>query len=141
MLAHKDFGGFDTEIRKLYKQSGLYINDGSSTPLWTIDWYAFKVFPSSDGIHLIRMGPWASSTDDLSLAFYKNGEEIKKYNVRNLVRDNSKLEHTVSHFFWRSELKYDDEKLLVYLKTKDNQAYTFSIKTGEIIHKNIQQKN
>ena len=30
-------------IRKKYRASGLYRNDGSPEPLWTVDWYAFWV--------------------------------------------------------------------------------------------------
>src|SRR5579863_9000098 len=28
-------------IRQVYSQSGLYRNDGSTTPLWIVDWYAY----------------------------------------------------------------------------------------------------
>ena len=61
-----------------------------------------------------------------------NGKEIKSYRIADLVRDEKKLDYTVSHFFWRSELRYDDEKGLLFLKTKDGQTYRFSVKTGEI---------
>src|SRR5688572_14539739 len=30
-------------IRKKYTQSGLYLNDGSTKPLWTVDWYSYEV--------------------------------------------------------------------------------------------------
>lgn len=133
MLASDEWAEHDAAIRSVYKQSGLYQNDGSSTPLWTVDWYAFEVFPSSDGEHLIQIGPWASSTEQLALSFHKNGEEIKKYRIKDLVRDESKLTHTVSHFFWRSELKYDDKHTVLLLKTRDNQVYRFSATTGEIL--------
>ena len=133
MLAPDGWAKRDPDIRKVYKQSGLYKNDGSSTPLWTVDWYTFEVFPSSDGEHLIRMGPWASSTHQLALSFHKNGKEIKNYRIKDLVHDESKLSRTVSHFFWRSELKYDDKHTVLFLKTRDDQVYRFSAKTGEIL--------
>jgi len=133
MLAPDGRTGNVPEIRGVYKQSGLDKNDGSSTPLWTVDWYAFEVFPSSDGEHLIRMGPWAGSTQQLALSFHKNGKEIKNYRIKDLVHDESKLKRTASHFFWRSELKYDDKRTVLFLKTKDDQAYRFSAKTGEIL--------
>jgi hypothetical protein len=139
MLANKGFGRYDPEIRKIYKQSGLYKNDGSGTPLWTIGWYAFTVYPSSDGVHLVRMGPWASSYADLALAFYKNGEATKSYDIIDLIHDESKLDFTVSHVDWESEYNFDDDKLLFTLKTKDDQNYTFSVKTGEILNKTLQQ--
>lgn len=36
-----------------YPQSGLYLNDSSSNPLWTVDWPGFVILPA-DGIHLVR---------------------------------------------------------------------------------------
>lgn len=133
MLAPGGVAEHDSEIRRVYKQSGLYKNDGSNTPIWTVDWYAFEVFPSSDGEYLVRMGPWASSTHQLALSFHKNGKEIKKYRIKDLIHDESKLRHTVSHFFWRSELKFDDKHAVLFLKTTDNQTYRFSVKTGGIL--------
>jgi hypothetical protein len=133
MLAPDGRSPHDSEIRRVYKRSGLYKNDGSSTPLWTIDWYAFEVFPSSDGEHLIRMGPWAGSTQQLALSFHKKGREIKSYRIKDLIHDESKLKHTVSHFFWKSEVKFDDKQSMLFLKTIDHQAYKFSAKTGEIL--------
>src|SRR6266849_3157524 len=35
------------EIRARYTQSGLYRNDGSNDPLWTVDWYSFHVYVAS----------------------------------------------------------------------------------------------
>ena len=78
------------------------------------------------------MGPWASDIEDLAVSFYRDGQELKAHRIRDLVRDESKLEHTVSHFFWRSSLRYDDKKGLLFLKTKDSRSYRFSVKTGDI---------
>src|SRR4051812_2120811 len=47
------------EIRRVYPRSGMYRNDGSAEPLWTVDWYAFGVELTADGVHLIRHGPLA----------------------------------------------------------------------------------
>jgi hypothetical protein len=122
----------DPEIRKAYKQSGLYRNDGSTTPLWVVDWYAFEVFPSSDGEHLVRMGPWAASTGAPAVSFYRNGKEVKTYRIKDLVRDESRLIRSVSFLHWRGEVKYDDKKGVLFLKTIDGQAYRFSVETGQI---------
>lgn len=123
----------NSEIREKYKQSGLFKNDGSATVLWIVHWYSFSVYPSSDGKHIVRMGPWASSTSQLALAFYENGKEIKRYLIKDLVRDENKLRHTVSHFFWRSDQQFNDREGTISLKTTDGQYYLFSVKTGEII--------
>src|SRR5262245_52042389 len=42
-------------MRNVYKKSGLYKNDGSAEPLWTVDWYGAATV-LSDGVHLIRWG-------------------------------------------------------------------------------------
>jgi hypothetical protein len=124
--------GSNSTIRQKYTQSGLYRNDGSTTPLWTVNWYSFAVFPGSDGVHLVQMGPWASDIEQLAVAFHKNGALLKAYRIKDLVRDESKLNYTVSHFFWRTSLDYDDKKGLLFLKTTDGTNYRFSVKTGEI---------
>jgi len=134
MLATPEWAKYQhSGIREVYPRSGLYRNDGSTTPLWEVYWYSFEVYPSSDGRHLVRMGPWASSTGQLALSFHRDGKEIKSYMIKDLVRDEKKLDYAVSHFFWKSELRYDDEKGLLFLKTKDDQTYLFSVKTGEIL--------
>jgi len=138
MLAPNHPGGWvqhDPEMRKIYKQSGLYRNDGSSTPLWTVDWYAFEVFPHFDGEHLVRMGgSWTASTDHLAVSFYKNGKEIKSYRIKDLVHDESQLSRIIGYLYdWRGEIKYDSINAVLFLKTLDNQAYRFSIRTGEIL--------
>jgi len=60
-------------LSEVYQSSGLYALGNPSTPLWTIDWYAFGALPSEDGKHLVRLGPWAGSTSQLAIAFYRNG--------------------------------------------------------------------
>jgi len=125
----------DLGLRKTYKESGLYKNDGSTTPLWTVYWYSFSVYPSSDGKHVIRMGPWATSVDDLALAFYENGKPLKQYLIKDLVKDQLKLRYTVSHFFWNSGSRFNDKEGTMSLTTADGQTYLFSVKTGEILRK------
>lgn len=133
MLAPERWSRYSTgEIRKTYKQSGLYRNDGSTTPLWTVDWFSYGVYPSSDGRHVVRMGPWAYDVNQLAVAFYKDGRELRAYSIKDLVRDESKLRHTVSHFFWQSSLRYDDKRGMLFLTTVDDRSYRFSVKTGEI---------
>ena len=116
------------------KKSGLYLaGSDDSDPIWTIDGYSFNVTPHSNGMNLIRFGPWASSTSDLAVAFYKNGDLLKDYAISELVTDESKLQHTVSHFFWLSAREYDETNNTLMMATMDGNEYIFSILTGEII--------
>lgn len=53
-----------------YPVSGLYSNDGSKTPIWSVKWYAFSVDIASDGEHLIKKTSLATSTNQDAVAFF-----------------------------------------------------------------------
>jgi hypothetical protein len=120
-------------IRSLYSTSGLYRNDGSIDPLWTVDWYAHGVEVASDGVHLVRHGPWASSTDHEALSFFASGELLRTYRIRQLVDFPIVLPHSVSHFRWSEEMQLHDSKLQYSVATKDGNRFNFDMRTGEIV--------
>lgn len=121
------------QIRRTYTRSGLYRDDGTTVPLWTVDWYAHGVEVASDGVHLIRHGPWASSTDDEAISFFANGKLLRTYLIRELVDNPVMLKRTVSHFFWREEARFDDARLEYALTTKDGNRFVFDVHTGKIV--------
>jgi hypothetical protein len=122
------------EIRSKYNRSGMYRNDGSTEPLWTVDWYA-GVEVASDGIHLVRHGPWASSTDQEAISFFADGNLLRTYLIRELVDNPVLLGWTVSHFFWLEESRFDDARMEYALTTKDGNRYVFNLRSGEIVSK------
>ena len=71
--------------------------------------------------------------DQLALAFYASGVEIKRYPIRELVADTSRLRRTVSHFFWLAEQRFDDAAGEFHLKTVDGRQFRFSIRTGAML--------
>ena len=121
-------------IRAKYQISGLYLNDGGTTPLWSVDWYAHQVFVSSDGVHLVRRGPWASDGSNEALTFYENGKEIRSYQVRDLVDSTWFLPHTVSHFTWAKTIELDDARRTLEVITEYGDRYSFDLVTGKIVH-------
>jgi hypothetical protein len=121
------------EIRRVYPRSGLYRNDESAEPLWTVDWYAHEAEVASDGVHLIRHGPWASSTDQEAISFFANGNLLRTYSIRELVDNPLMLERTVSHFFWQEEGRFDDARLEYALTTTDGNQFVFDVRTGGIV--------
>lgn len=122
----------DSSLRNRYKESGMYL-PGRKEPLWTVSWYSFEVYPSSDGNHLVRLGPWASSVDQLALAFYFKGSELKRYLIRDLIRDSTQVYPTVSHFFWIESHHFDDTGQVFHLKTVEDKSYSFSMTSGELL--------
>lgn len=118
---------------QVYPASGLYPNDGSTTPLWTVEWEG-SACPSRNGRHLVREGSWPNTYDDLAVAFYDSGKLIKKYAISELVRQPELLPHSVSHFFWCQESSFDDEAQTFTLRTLLDEIYVFDITSGAIIN-------
>lgn len=125
----------DENIRSHYNVSGLYSKSDSLTPIWTVDWYAFRVNISSDGKYLVRWGDWPiiHDYDALALEFYENGRVIKSYAVKDLVMSPSLLPETVSHYEWEETSSFDAEQEVLWLKTLNKEEYTFNLTTGEVI--------
>ncbi|MCU7497633.1 MAG: hypothetical protein HF300_00790 [Ignavibacteria bacterium] len=121
----------------------LASDTAKSHPIWEINWYAFNVFLSDDGEHLVRFGPWASDINnysDLAIAFYRKGKLQKKYKVNNLVKDLSKVDHSVSHYTWTAEVTtvktgFSNDHKTYTLVTSDKLVYEFDVKTGKILKK------
>jgi hypothetical protein len=120
-------------LRTKYTQSGLYKNDGSVTPLWTVNWYSFSVDVASDGIHLVRGGPWASRVSDEAFSFFASGTLVRTYRISEFVEAKFLLPHSVSHFQWASGLRLDDSNLRYSVVTRDGNSFTLDVITGQIL--------
>ena len=143
----KDEEREDPEIRKIYHESGLYRNDGSTTPLWTVDWYSTLVHVSSDGKYLAKLGPWPTYQDQkdfengspaleqLALAFYKERKLFKKYKIRDLIQNPKKLAKGRSHFQWKERIWFDDVSGRLNVITHDEQKLVFDIRSGKIVER------
>jgi hypothetical protein len=125
------------EIRASYSVSGFYPNDGSRTPLWTVDWYAYEVYPASDGVHLVRPGLsrlWSPpGWNDIAVEFYASGKLLRSYKVRELV-DVPRL--LISDSFvpkWRAEHNFEDTTLRYTLRTIHGEQFVFDARTGEML--------
>lgn len=125
------------EIRKTFTRSGLYRNDGSSSPIWTVDWYAKGAQPLSDGIHLVRPGQWAGSYGSEAVAFFANSKLIRSYSVSELVANPKDMPHTISHFTWRAYEKLNEQYKRYTIVTKEKKHYVFDVTTGEVIFSGV----
>jgi len=142
--------GEQIETLLVYPKSGLYSNDAVPKPLWTVDWYAYQVYLSADGVHVARMGPWARLSPSktmlnqevakeelaqLAVAFYENGVMIKEYSIADVIKEKSRLPQSISHFMWYTSVTFDDEQELLSITTTDNEKCTFDLKTGVLIER------
>lgn len=117
--------------------------NGELKEMWRVEgWYAFSGHLSNDGRYFVRMGPWASDQEghtDLAVAFYDRGNLLKAYRVKDLIKDDSKLEYSVSHYRWQPEKQSKPTGLvdpwkdkLFHLVMIDKTAYDFDLASGEI---------
>lgn len=120
-------------IRQTYVQSGLYRNDGSNTPLWTVNWYAYDVDVASDGVHLVRHGPWASNLEQEAFSFFASGRLVRTVAISELVDLKFLLPHSVSHFGWAEEARLENETMHYIVRTGDGNSFIFDVRNGSII--------
>jgi len=116
--------------------------DGTFVALWRCKgWYAPSGALSDDSDYLVVTGPWASDVEnhtDLAVAFYKRGKVIKSHQVKDLIKDPTKLEYSVSHYFWRPAKQTSPTGILAHdqdlfeLVMIDKTDYLFYLKSGEI---------
>lgn len=132
----------DGRLFEKYPESGVY-RIGSTKPLWTVDWYSFDVRACSDGVHLVRFGPWADSGDEgktLAVAFYRSGKKIRSYAVRDLISNYKELPGTISHYWWMKSSGFDDAGKRLKIITYSGYDYQvgrslfFDIRTGLPAH-------
>ncbi|MBS1797600.1 MAG: hypothetical protein JSS81_27500 [Acidobacteria bacterium] len=144
-----------------YKQSGMYRNDGSTAPLWTVDWMN-RIFLPNDGRHVVRLGRWArySATYREELfTFVEEGRVLKTYTTVELVDFPYLLPHSVSHYgvFYgpmdpdqpgdgavvkydngagypvNSGATFDNQQNTLRIETHNGDTYLFDLNTGAIL--------
>ncbi len=121
-------------LRRTYTQSGLYRDDGSTTPLWTIDWSEASVDVASDGVHLVRHAGWPLwDADREAVSFFANGKLIRSYKIKDLVGHPKSLERSAFEIYWCRDQKFDDSKLTYTIDTAEVKRFVFDVTTGEII--------
>ena len=134
MIPQDGWGGYGNGKGTVYQ----VLPDGQAKELWSVPFFAADIVLTNDGKYLIAFGPWATSTEDLALSFYGEGKELKKYAVKDLIRDESRLQRSVSHFFWRSYekpalkgLSEDQNKFTLTLI--DGTTCVFDLSNGDLL--------
>ncbi|WP_425616191.1 hypothetical protein NA78x_006130 [Anatilimnocola sp. NA78] len=118
-------------LRGTYSQSGLYRNDGSTEPVWTIAYAGEQsMFLSSDGKYLVLADPsWHYGHVAL---FFANGKLLKRCSFSDLARHYLpiwKLRGGVSC----SGLRFDEQQQTFTVSTNQGEAFVFDITTGNLI--------
>lgn len=135
--------------RGRYLKSGLYKNDGSEEPLWTVGWYAYQIHIAGDGVHLIRHGGWPvldrqgrrdapvtkEELKQIGYSIYAKDKQIRSYSIGELVDDPKMLRRSVSHFQWLKKSRLVEAKGQFEVETFDRNHIIFDLDTGKVVEK------
>ncbi len=121
------------------KGSGI-VSEVNGRELYAVDWFARSADLSDDGRLIVRHGPWASDSrglTDFAIAFYNEGQLIRRYEVRDLLNDPSKIDRSASHYDWRARVQsrpdgFTDEGRY-RLTTIDRTQHTFNPLAGTLV--------
>jgi hypothetical protein len=144
-----------------FSQSGMYLNDGSTTPLWAVDWLN-RVFLPADGEHVVRRGKWtrySATYEEEAFSFFHKDNLLKTYRTKDIVDFPWLLPHSSSHYRvtiadlylnspgdgvlmkvdrgegypLNSGVEIDNKNQTISTKTFHNDTYLFDLKTGNAI--------
>lgn len=125
-----------------YPANGLYRNDGSTEPVWTMNFSNFA-FPLNDGRHAIWIGrsgtcPQTGYANE-SFAFLRDGKVLKSYAVRDLVEFPTLLPHSTypGYVVWKADSPSQEflvalngnQPFVMYVPAPDENAHTIPINT------------
>ncbi len=119
--------------------------DGTFSERWRVSgWYSRNLRLSGDGDFLVRLGDWSAGdfdegdrNDGLAIAFYKRGEELKRYEISDLVEyyPRNRFSSTGPIWLHHNETPSFRGGQVFQLDTVDELRYQFDLHTGEIVSK------
>jgi hypothetical protein len=117
-------------LNKTYPQSGLYPNDGSNKPLWTLDHpFQGQVFVSADGDFLANVVFPAEPKGD-GVRFYHKGKLLRAYKVEELARPDS-IQNACPSCLWSENVGYDAAAEILTVMSRDGRNWRFELRTGK----------
>jgi hypothetical protein len=145
-------GDANNPLRATYKRSGLYKNDGSADPLWTVDWYSRAVVLPSDGVHVVRVpGPHtyterlnadrtkrvltAADLKKEALSIFAKGKLVREFTIGDFADDPQMLRKTVTFFRWQKQIKFIEGDKQLEVVTLDGNRAVIDVATGKIVEK------
>lgn len=124
-------------IREKYSLSGLYTNDGSTTPLWTTAGFfdnSHDVYIADDGVHMVVADDWANNQSDHVVSFFQSGRYTEEYMLTELMpypwlqrlfNGGGQVSRRSAHF--------DEAAMTSTVTTNQGEEFVFDVKTGAIL--------
>jgi hypothetical protein len=125
-------GNKDNPLNKAYPQSGLYPNDGSNQPLWTLDQpFEGQMFLSADGNFLANIVFPAVRKGD-GIRFYHKGKLLRAYKVEELARADS-IQDACPSCLWSGNVSFHDADEILKVESRDGRNWRFKLRTGKVV--------
>jgi hypothetical protein len=135
-----------------YKRSGMYKNDGSTEPLWAVDWYRRSAAITADGAYVIRYGGPHTYEERLNpdrsmrvvtgkdlkkeaLAIVAKGKVVREFSIGDFADDPKALTKGATFFHWQKAVKLNEGKGQLEVTTLDGNHVLIDLATGKIIEK------
>lgn len=124
---------------RAYPYSGLYADNGSTAPLWTVDWYGQEVYLLPDGEHLARVEhrvPLRNGRADQgapAVVVYERGRSVKQYALQDLDLEDGAVQLGKETARWAHSAKLIAERGVLRITTMDDEMLEFSMTTGELL--------
>jgi hypothetical protein len=169
LFVMRDVGRSEYFISDKYEKSGMYLNDGSTTPLWTVDWKE-SIYLPNDGKHIIRIGrlKYSATYREEAFTFFSEGNALKTYETKDLIAFPWLLPHSSNGYeglncsslglslpndgalmkvdngegySLNNGAVFDNEKQTMQIGTSHGDKYLFDFKTGNIISSERPSRN
>ncbi len=123
-------------IRAKYTQCGVYRNDGSTIPLWTLRYrLCQQPLLLDDGQHLVLADTdWFQSRTHVA-TFYANGRLLARHQLDDLVTVYQVSGHFLLNYPQCRSLKLDPAKLELTLRTTQGETIVFDVTTGRVVRR------
>ncbi len=122
-----------------YPYSGLYTDNGSTAPLWTVDWYGQEVYLLPDGEHLARVEHRVPLRDGQAdqeapaVVVYARGRPVKQYALQDLDLEDDAVQQGNDTARWAHSAKLIEARGVLRVTTMDDETLEFSMTTGELL--------
>lgn len=124
----------DKRITTIYRA----IQEGKGEKSWSMYGWFRSASIADDGEHLVvgdeglGLLPLDHDKQQVMLYFFKRGELVNHVTLDQIIRDDSKLIRTVSHYSWGGCLGLDEEGRYV-IKTVEGRTIRFDAATGSMV--------
>ncbi len=118
------------ELNDLYPQSGLYPNDNTRKPIWTLQSpFEGQVFLSRDGEYLANI-VFPSECNGDGVHFYHKGKQIRSYKITELAHK-SAIQEACPSCIWHGLASFNEDAETIALEVHDGRTWTFDLRTGD----------